>query len=329
MFYYILRRILLVIPTLIAITVVTFIVIQLPAGDYLTTYIAQLQAQGTQLDETEIVALRQRYGLDQPIYVQFFRWVSGIVLRGDYGRSFRWNRPVSDLLGERMLLTVTISLSTLLFTWAVALPVGVYSATHQYSFFDYLFTFLGFIGRGIPSFMIALILMWVSISRFGVSAGGLFSADFRDAAWSWARVVDLLKHLWVPMVVLGIGGTAGLIRTMRANMLDELSKPYVETARAKGLPEARVLWRYPVRVALNPFVSTVGWALPALISGGTIVSVVLSLPTAGPLLLDALLAQDMYLAGAFLLLLSVLTVIGTLLSDILLAVLDPRIKLGA
>lgn len=329
MFYYILRRILLVIPTLIAITVVTFIVIQLPAGDYLTTYIAQLQAQGTQLDETEIVALRQRYGLDQPIYVQFFRWVSGIVLRGDYGRSFRWNRPVSELLGERMLLTVTISLSTLLFTWAVALPVGVYSATHQYSFFDYLFTFLGFIGRGIPSFMIALILMWVSISRFGVSAGGLFSADFRDAAWSWARVVDLLKHLWVPMVVLGIGGTAGLIRTMRANMLDELSKPYVETARAKGLPEARVLWRYPVRVALNPFVSTVGWALPALISGGTIVSVVLSLPTAGPLLLDALLAQDMYLAGAFLLLLSVLTVIGTLLSDILLAVLDPRIKLGA
>ena len=329
MFYYILRRILLVIPTLIAITVVTFIVIQLPAGDYLTTYIAQLQAQGTQLDETEIVALRQRYGLDQPIYVQFFRWVSGIVLRGDYGRSFRWNRPVAELLGERMLLTVTISLSTLLFTWAVALPVGVYSATHQYSFFDYLFTFLGFIGRGIPSFMIALILMWVSISRFGVSAGGLFSADFRDAAWSWARVVDLLKHLWVPMVVLGIGGTAGLIRTMRANMLDELSKPYVETARAKGLPEARVLWRYPVRVALNPFVSTVGWALPALISGGTIVSVVLSLPTAGPLLLDALLAQDMYLAGAFLLLLSVLTVIGTLLSDILLAVLDPRIKLGA
>lgn len=275
------------------------------------------------------MALRQRYGLDQPIYVQFFRWVSGIVLRGDYGRSFRWNRPVAELLGERMLLTVTISLSTLLFTWAVALPVGVYSATHQYSFFDYLFTFLGFIGRGIPSFMIALILMWISISRFGVSAGGLFSADFRDAAWSWARVVDLLKHLWVPMVVLGIGGTAGLIRTMRANMLDELSKPYVETARAKGLPEARVLWRYPVRVALNPFVSTVGWALPALISGGTIVSVVLSLPTAGPLLLDALLAQDMYLAGAFLLLLSVLTVIGTLLSDILLAVLDPRIKLGA
>ncbi|NLD71288.1 MAG: ABC transporter permease [Chloroflexi bacterium] len=329
MFNYILRRILLVIPTLIAITVVTFVVIQLPAGDYLTTYVAQLQAQGTQLDESEVVALRQRYGLDQPLYVQFYRWVSGIVLRGDYGRSFRWNRPVAELLGERMLLTVTISLSTLLFTWVVAIPVGIYSATHQYSFFDYLFTFFGFVGRGIPNFMIALILMWVSISRFGVSAGGLFSAEFRDAAWNWARVVDLLKHLWVPMVVLGIGGTAGLIRTMRANLLDELSKPYVETARAKGLPEARVLWRYPVRVALNPFVSTVGWTLPALISGGTIVSVVLSLPTAGPLLLDALLAQDMYVAGAFLLLLSVLTVIGTLISDILLAVLDPRIKLGA
>ncbi|NLD73552.1 MAG: ABC transporter permease [Chloroflexi bacterium] len=328
MLNFILRRILLSIPTLIAITIVTFIVIQLPAGDYLTNYIAQLQAQGTTIDESEIVALRQRYGLDQPMYVQFVQWV-GRMLQGDFGMSFQWNRPVRDLLGERMLLTVAISLSTLLFTWAVALPVGVYSATHQYSFWDYIFTFFGFIGRGIPSFMIALILMWVSISRFGVSAGGLFSAEFRNAAWSWERVADLLRHLWVPMLVLGIGGTAGLIRIMRANLLDELSKPYVETARAKGLPEARVLWRYPVRVALNPFVSTIGWSLPALISGGTIVSVVLSLPTAGPLLLDALLAQDMYLAGAFLLLLSVLTVIGTLISDILLAVLDPRIKLGA
>ncbi len=328
MFNYIVRRILLTIPTVLVITVVTFIVIQLPEGDYLTNYISQLQSTGTVLDVSEIEALRQRYGLDDPIYVQFVKWVARMT-EGDFGMSFQWNRPVRDLLGERMLLTVAMSLATLLFTWAVALPVGIYSATHQYSFLDYLFTFLGFLGRGIPSFMIALILMWISISRFGVSAGGLFSVGFRDAPWSWARVVDMLKHLWIPMVVLGIGGTASLIRTMRANLLDELNKPYVETARAKGLTEARMLWKYPVRVALNPFVSTVGWELPALISGGTIVSVVLSLPTAGPLLLDALLAQDMYLAGAFLLLLSVLTVIGTLLSDILLAALDPRIRFGA
>ncbi len=328
MFNYIVRRILLTIPTVLVITVVTFIVIQLPEGDYLTNYISQLQSTGTVLDVSEIEALRQRYGLDDPIYIQFVKWVARMT-EGDFGMSFQWNRPVRDLLGERMLLTVAMSLATLLFTWAVALPVGIYSATHQYSFLDYLFTFLGFLGRGIPSYMIALILMWISISRFGVSAGGLFSVGFRDAPWSWARVVDMLKHLWIPMVVLGIGGTASLIRTMRANLLDELNKPYVETARAKGLTEARMLWKYPVRVALNPFVSTVGWELPALISGGTIVSVVLSLPTAGPLLLDALLAQDMYLAGAFLLLLSVLTVIGTLLSDILLAALDPRIRFGA
>ncbi len=328
MLSYIVRRILLTIPTVIAITVVTFIIIQLPEGDYLTTYIARLESTGTVLDESEIAALKERYGLDDPIYVQFVKWVTRMA-HGDFGMSFQWNRPVSELLGERMLLTVAISFSTLLFTWVVALPVGVYSATHQYSILDYVFTFFGFIGRGVPSFMIALILMWVSISRFGVSAGGLFSIEFRDAAWSWARVVDMLKHLWIPMLVLGIGGTAGLIRTMRANLLDELSKPYVETARAKGLTETRLLWKYPVRVALNPFVSTVGWSLAGLISGGTIVSVVLSLPTAGPLLLDALLAQDMYLAGAFLLLLSILTVIGTLISDILLVLLDPRIKFGA
>jgi len=328
MLSYILRRILLTIPTVMVITVVTFIVIQLPEGDYLTNYIAQLQSTGTVLDVSEIEALKQRYGLDDPLYIQFFKWV-GNMLHGDFGMSFQWNRPVRDLLGERMLLTVAISFSTLLFTWVVALPLGVYSATHQYSFLDYVMTFFGFIGRGIPSFMLALILMWISISQFGVSAGGLFSVEFRDAPWSWARVVDMLKHLWIPMLVLGIGGTAGLIRTTRANLLDELSKPYVETARAKGLTERRLLWKYPVRVALNPFVSTVGWALAGVISGGTIVSVVLSLPTAGPLLLDALLAQDMYLAGAFLLLLSILTVLGTLFSDILLVLLDPRIKFGA
>lgn len=323
---YILRRIILVIPTLLAILVVTFVIIQLPEGDYLTNYITELEATGAILDESEIEALKTRYGLNDPIYVQFAKW-TGQMLQGNFGISFQWNRPVAELIGERLLLTVVISLVTLLFTWLVAIPVGVYSATHQYSALDYLFTFFGFIGRGVPSFMIALILMWIALSRFGVSAGGLFSNQFRNAPWSWARVADLIRHLWVPLVVLGIGSTASLIRTMRANLLDELSRPYVETARAKGLTERKVLWKYPVRVALNPFVSTVGWALPALFSGSTIVSVVLSLPTTGPLLLDALLAQDMYLAGAILLFLSVLTVIGTLISDILLAAIDPRIQL--
>jgi peptide/nickel transport system permease protein len=232
------------------------------------------------------------------------------------------------VIGQRLLLTVIISFSTLMFTWIVALPIGVFSATHQYSLGDYVFTAISFIGRGLPNFMIALILMWVALSRFGISAGGLFSMEFRDAPWSLARVWDLIKHLWVPIIVLGTGGTAGLIRIMRANLLDELHKPYVITARSKGLSERRLLWKYPVRLALNPFVSTLGWSLPRLVSGSTIVSVVLSLPTTGPLLLDALISQDMYLAGSFILLLSVLTVIGTFISDMLLAWLDPRIRYG-
>jgi len=325
MFQYIVRRTLMLVPTIVVITIVSFVLIQLPPGDYLTSYIAQLEATSTVLDQSQIATLRSRYGLDQPIYVQFLKWIWG-VLQGDFGMSFQWNKPVRELIGERLLLTVVLSLSTLLFTWAVALPVGIYSATHQYSIGDYVVTFFGFVGRGVPSFMIALILMWISLSQFGVSAAGLFSPEFQHAPWSWARVWNMLKHLWVPMIVLALGSTADMIRVMRANLLDELHKPYVTTARAKGLEERKLLRRYPVRIALNPFVSTVGWSLPGLISGATIISVVLSLPTTGSLLLTSLLSQDMYVAGTFLLFLSILTIIGTFISDILLAWLDPRIR---
>ena len=322
---FLIRRILSIVPTLLAIAVTSFILIQLPPGDFMTAYIAELESTGTTLDESEIVSLRQRYGLDDPIYVQFFKWF-GNVLQGDFGVSFLYNKPVSELIWERVALTFVITFSTLIFTWVVALPIGVYSATHQYSAGDYLFTFIGFIGRGIPDFMLALILMWVALTSFGVSAGGLFSLEYRNAPWTWGKVWDLIGHMWVPIIVLGTSNTAGLIRIMRNNLLDELHRPYVETARSKGLSETRLLWKYPVRLALNPFVSTVGWVLPGLISGATIVSVVLGLPTAGPLLLSALLSQDMFLAGSFVMILSVLTVLGTLISDILLAWLDPRIQ---
>ena len=325
MLQYIVRRIFLLIPTVIVVSIISFVLIQLPSGDFLTAYISQMESMGVVVQKEEIESLRQRYGLGEPIYLQYLRW-SWRALHGDYGVSFKWNKPVRELIGERLLLTVVITLATLLFTWVVALPIGIYSATHQYSIGDYFFTFIGFIGRGVPEFMIALILMWIALSRLGISAGGLFSPEFRKAAWNWAKIWDLIKHLWVPMIVLGMGSTAGLIRIMRANLLDELHKPYVITARAKGLKETNLLWKYPVRIALNPFISTIGWILPGLISSGTIVSVVLSLPTTGPMLLESLLGQDMYLAGTFMLFLSILTVIGTFISDLLLAWLDPRIR---
>ena len=323
---YIIRRLVLFLPTLVLISILTFVLIELPPGDWLTTMVTQLRIQGEEVQESEIAALSKRYGLDQPVYVQYLKWIGDIVLHGDFGRSFQWNRPVSELIWERLLLTFLISLFTILFIWAFSIPIGVYSATHQYSTLDYVFTFLGFIGRAIPDFLIALILMWVAYTTFDTSIGGLFSKDFRDAPWSVARVVDMLKHIWVPLVVLGTGGTAGMIRTLRANLLDELSKPYVVAARAKGLSEARLVWKYPVRMAINPFISGIGGVLPALISGSAIVSVVLSLPTTGPLMLRALQNQDMYLAGSFLLMLTVLSITGTLISDILLAILDPRIR---
>ena len=324
---FIARRVLYMIPTFIAVSIVAFAIIQLPPGDYLTTLVASMASQGETVDPAALEALRSRYGLGEPMYVQYFKWMSNIFLHGDFGQSFEWNQPVIDLIWSRLALTFMLSLSTLLFVWAVALPVGIYSAVRQYSLGDYTFTFLGFIGLAIPNFLLALVLMYVAFKYFNQSVGGLFSPDYQEAAWTWAKLKDLLAHLWIPIVIIGTAGTASLIRVMRANLLDELHKPYVVTARAKGLPEWQVIMRYPVRVALNPFVSTIGWVLPALISGEAIVSIVLSLPTTGPLLLRSLMSQDMYLAGSFILMLSTLTILGTLLSDILLALLDPRIRL--
>jgi peptide/nickel transport system permease protein len=331
MLEYIIRRILLAIPTLVMISIISFVVIQLPPGDFLTSYIAQIRAEeGDQAaeeaaEEGRVTVLRQRYGLDQPLPVQYWRWITNIVLRGDFGYSFEQKVGVRTLIWERLALTIVLSGTTMLFTWLVAIPIGVLSAVKQYSIPDYFFTTLGFLGLAVPNFLLALILMWVAYRYFDTSITGLFSAQYIDAPWSLGKVIDLMQHLWLPVLILGLSGSASLIRTMRANLLDELNKPYVETARAKGVKESTLIWRYPVRVALNPFVSTIGWALPGLVSGSTIVSIVLSLATTGPLLLRALISQDMFLAGAFVLLLSTLTVIGTLISDILLVVLDPRI----
>jgi peptide/nickel transport system permease protein len=325
MLQFILRRVFMAIPTMFVISIVSFALIQLPPGDFLTSYAATLSQQGDTIPPEQLEALREAYGLGQPLYIQYFKWMRGIFT-GDFGRSLEWGMPVQDLIWERLALTVVLSGATFLFVWTLAIPIGIFSATRQYSIPDYIFTFFGFLGLGIPNFMLALVLMWIGFAYFGQEVGGLFSPDYKNAPWSMARVWDMIKHLWIPMLVLGTAGTAGLIRTMRANTLDEINQPYVETARAKGLTERQVIWKYPVRVALNPFVSTAGWALPELVSGSTIVAVVLSLPTVGPLLLRALLSQDMYLAGAIILLISVLTIIGTLISDILLAWLDPRIR---
>ncbi len=321
----IIKRLLWMIPTMVIISFISFSIIQLPPGDYLTSYIAALGETGETVDEAQAAALRARYNLDQPFMVQYWRWLKGMV-RGDLGMSFEWNRPVTELIGERILLTSIISIVTLLVTWALAIPVGIYSAVKQYSLPDYCFTFLGFIGLATPNFLLALVFMYIGYSVFGVSAGGLFSPEYQNAVWSFGKFLDLLGHLWIPVIVIGTSGTAGLIRVMRGNLLDELRKQYVMTARAKGVRYWVLLMRYPVRVALNPLVSTVGWVLPGIVSGATITSVVLGLPTTGPLLLRALMNQDMYLAGSMVMMLSLLTLVGTLISDILLLWLDPRIR---
>lgn len=326
MLQYLVRRVLFMLPTLVAISIVSFVLIQLPPGDFLTTYAANLSAQGDTTSDEQLRALREAYGLGQPIYVQYYKWVSGIILHGDFGYSLEWKRPVGDLIWERMGTTLALTLSTLVFTWLLAIPIGIFSATHQYSKADYFFTFLGFIGLGIPSFMIALVLMWVAFRYLGLDVGGLYSPEYRGAPWSFGKFLDLLRHFWIPLVIIGLEGTASLIRTMRANLLDELNKPYVTAARARGLAEGAMVREYPVRVALNPFVSTAGFALPGLINGATIVGIVLSLPMHGPLLLRALQSQDMYLAGAFILLIAVLTILGVLISDLVLAWIDPRIR---
>jgi peptide/nickel transport system permease protein len=324
---YILKRVLYMIPTLFVISLISFTIIQLPPGDFLTSYVATLRQSGENIDAEAIKALEEQYGLNQPIYVQYGKWITGIVTRGDFGLSFEWRQPVSELIWGRLGLTVMISLFTILLTWLIAIPTAVYVATHQYSFLDYLMSFISFIGLGTPGFLIALVYLWVMLSAFGVNAAGLFSEQYLNAPWSLAKFGDMLGRIWAPVLILALENTASIVRTVRANLLDELNKPYVETARAKGLKERLLIWKYPVRVALNPFFSTIGWTLAALVSGETLVAVVLNLPTSGPLLLRALTSQDMYLAGAFVLLLSTLTVIGTLISDIVLAIADPRIRL--
>ena len=328
MVHYFLRRLLYMIVTVLAVSVVAFVLIQLPPGDYLDTYMAQLKAQGTQVSQADIAALTVQYGLDQPATVQYFRWIWDIVTQGDFGRSFEWNAPVKDLLWGRIGLTATIAMITLVFTFAVAIPIGIYSALHRYSPGDFAFTVVGYAGLATPNFLLALILMYLGYKLLGVSAGGLFSQAYADAPFSLGKLIDLLAHVWVPVVVLGTAETAGVIRVMRGMLLDELRKQYVVTARSKGVSERRLVFKYPVRIALNPIVATIGWRLTSIISGAPIVAVVLSLPTTGPLLLRSLLSQDMYLAGSFILVLSSLTVIGTLISDVLLALMDPRIRLA-
>ena len=325
MFRYIGRRLFYMVPTLLIISIISFLLIQLPPGDYLSAMQAELSETGDWVDDETLDALRRRYGLDKPIWQQYLIWLWG-VMHGDFGISFDWDKPVSELIWKRLGLTMLVTLATLIFTYVVAIPIGIYSATRQYSLFDYGFTFTGFIGLATPNFLLALVLMFVFYRLFGLSIGGLFSPDMIDAPWSLARVFDLISHLWIPVIVIGTAGTAGLIRVMRGCLLDEIRRQYVITARSKGVGEVRLLFKYPVRISLFPIVSTIGWLLPEIISGSAITAVVLSLPTTGPLLLQALLSQDMFLAGSFLFILALLTVIGTLISDILLVVLDPRIR---
>lgn len=315
------------IPTLIAISIIVFVIIQLPPGDYLETHIAELRSQGESVDQRRIEFLRQEYGLDRPMHEQYLVWVTGLM-RGDLGYSFEYELPVSDVVGDRMFLTVIVSLVTILFTWIVAFPIGVYSATHQYSWGDYGLTFIGFIGLATPNFLLALVMLYLANVYFGTSIGGLMDPSYIDEPWSWGKFLSILEHLWIPVVVIGTSGTAGMIRRLRANLLDELQKQYVTTGRAKGLPEGKLVRKYPLRMALNFFIADIGTILPSIISGAEIVAVVLSLPTTGPMLLSSLQSQDMYLAGSFLMFLATLTVVGVLVSDLLLAMLDPRIRLS-
>jgi peptide/nickel transport system permease protein len=326
MFTYLIRRALVTIPTLIVISALVFVIIQLPEGDYLSSHIAELESQGESVSRDEIAYLRERYGLDRSQLERYFVWVTD-MLQGDFGFSFEYNLPVSEVVGDRLFLSFMLSFTTIIFTWIVAFPIGVYSATHQYSWADHGLTFIGFLGLATPNFLLALVLLYFANVVFGTSVGGLMDPQFADQPMSWAKFKSFLEHLWIPVVVIGTSGTAGMIRRLRANLLDELQKQYVITARAKGLPPLRLLVKYPLRMALNPFIADIGNLLPQVVSGAAIVSVVLSLPTTGPMLLSALQSQDMYLAGSFLMFLSLLTVVGMFISDLALAMLDPRIRL--
>lgn len=328
MLSYLVRRILIMIPTLIAISIVIFTIINLPQGNYFTTYVAELQESGEAADLAKIQFLEKEYGLDRPLWQQYLYWAFGL-LHGDMGYSFAYNLPVSKVVGDRLFLTFLVSFSTIIFTYLVAFPIGVYSATHQYSWADYGLTFLGFLGLATPSFLLALALLYFANVYLGISIGGLMDPRYINKPWDIPKVLSVLAHLWIPVIVIGTAGTAAMIRRLRANLLDELQKQYVITARAKGLSPLKLLFKYPLRMALNPFISDIGSLLPHVISGAAIVSVVMSLPTTGPMLLDALRSQDMYLAGSFLMFMAFLTVIGVFISDLALALLDPRIRLQA
>jgi peptide/nickel transport system permease protein len=328
MLTYIIHRLLIMVPTLIAISIVTFTIINLPPGNYFTTYIAELQSSGETTDLAKVKFLENEYGFNRPRWQQYLYWAGGL-LHGDMGYSFSYDLPVDQVVGDRMLLTAIVSIATIIFTYLVAFPIGVYSATHQYSLSDHLLTLLGFLGLATPSFLLALVLLYLANVYLGISIGGLMDPRYVDQPWTWGKVLSLLAHMWIPVIVIGSAGTAAMIRRLRANLLDELQKQYVVTARAKGLHPLKMLFKYPLRMALNPFISDIGSLLPQVISGAAIVSIVLSLPTTGPMLLDALRSQDMYLAGSFLMFMSFLTVIGVFVSDMALALLDPRIRLQA
>jgi peptide/nickel transport system permease protein len=321
------NQLLIMIPNLLVISFLVFTIIQLPEGDYLSTYVSELRARGETVDEERIVFLRHQYGIDRPFHEKYLSWL-GNALKGDFGHSFEYDLPVMDVIGDRFFLTFVVSFSTILFTWIVSFPIGMYSATHQYNMGDHALTIVGFVGLATPNFILALVLLYIANTVFGVSIGGLMDPQYLQAPWSFAKFNSILAHLWVPVIVIGTSNTASMIRRLRANLLDELEKQYVITARAKGLHPFKVLVKYPLRMALNPFVADIGTILPKVISGSAIVSVVLSLPTTGPMLLRALQSQDMYLAGTFLMLLALMTVVGMYLSDLALAALDPRIRLS-
>ena len=322
---YILQRLMLLPPLMLVYSFVIFVIIQAPPGDFLTSYMATLASSGSSMSAEQVAALRHQYGLDQPMIVQYWLWLQHLV-QGDFGLSLEYQRPNGDLIGEQLGLTIALALFSFVLTWALAIPAGIYSATHPRSLVDHALTVINYVGVATPNFMLALILMWCAFAYFDINVSGLYSPEYVDAPWSFAKFVDLLAHIWLPSLVLGIAGTARLARIMRANLLDELNKPYVVTARAKGMKEWRLVLRYPVRLAFNPLISTIGWYLPALFSGSLIVATVMNLPNIGPLLLRSLVNQDMYLAGGILLIYSFLTIVGTLLSDILLALVDPRIR---
>jgi peptide/nickel transport system permease protein len=339
MLRYLVQRLFVMVPTLLAISFLVFAIIQAPPGDYLETMMSEMQSRGENVDQAKIDFLRHTYGLDEPFYLQYLHWMfghwdglkhdEGGLIFGDMGYSFEYNQPVDAVVGSRLSLTVVVSLASVLFVWILSFPIAVYSATHQYGVFDYIFTFFGYIGLATPSFLIALIMLYFANIWFGTSIGGLVDPQYLDQPWSWAKFASVLEHMWIPVLVIGLPGTAGMIRRLRANLLDELNKQYVTTGRAKGLPPFRLLVKYPLRVSLNPFIADIGSLLPELISGAVVVSVVMSLPITGPMLLDALRSQDMYLAGSFLMFMAVLTVLGIFVSDVALALLDPRIRFGA